>query len=364
MQSTYGTLAEFAQDIEQLDAKKNDVIACNNSYRMVGDDSIEIDGEHGGVFPLSNNAASQVATYLDIPYKYWKKILDIPDLLTTNINALLQAKPEEKRFLRTWKDPEGNEENRMRALLSDSYRPYDHALYLSAAFPVLREFPNIEVKSYALTEARFYLQAVFPTLTAEIRPGETVAKGVTFRNSEIGRGYYDILDMVWEYICSNGMIGESILRKRHVGSKLDIDGEDVSVYADETIEADITALSLKIRDTLTAALSEAAFDQQLSVLKEAAEDDFSKRKSKQIVTNVTKKYSFLSEDDGEMIRDNLVGKGDFSRYGLMSAITALAHEIDDRDKQYDLERTGHKIITLNPSEWKVIKETKIKTKAA
>jgi len=342
MQSTYGTLAEFAQDIEQLDAKKNDVIACNNSYRMVGDDSIEIDGEHGGVFPLSNNAASQVATYLDIPYKYWKKILDIPDLLTTNINALLQAKPE----------------------LSDSYRPYDHALYLSAAFPVLREFPNIEVKSYALTEARFYLQAVFPTLTAEIRPGETVAKGVTFRNSEIGRGYYDILDMVWEYICSNGMIGESILRKRHVGSKLDIDGEDVSVYADETIEADITALSLKIRDTLTAALSEAAFDQQLSVLKEAAEDDFSKRKSKQIVTNVTKKYSFLSEDDGEMIRDNLVGKGDFSRYGLMSAITALAHEIDDRDKQYDLERTGHKIITLNPSEWKVIKETKIKTKAA
>lgn len=350
MQSNFGTLADFAKEIEACDNKKHDVIASQNAIRMLNDNSIAI--ENDGEYAMLGNAHSQFATDLEIPKRYYDKIGDIPGLRTLNVNALLRQNPERKRFLRTWKEEDSGV---MRANLSDQFRPYDHTLYLSAAFPVLKEFQNLEVKSYSLTDIRFYLQVIIPSFTEDIRPGETVGFGATFSNSEVGRGYYDMLKTLWFYVCGNGQIGQSILRKRHVGSRIETNGDDMLIYSDDTITADIEALRLKIRDTMKNFLTEETFAGEIEKLRAATEDGISKRKVQKVIENVTKRYNMLGDNDQEGILGNLIDSGDLTRYGLANAVTALAHDLEGKqDKQYDVERAGQMIIELKPTEWQVL----------
>ncbi len=68
------------------------------------------------------------------------------------------------------------------------------------------------------------------------------------------------------------------------------------------------------------------------------------------IKNVTKKYN-LSDKDGEIILSNMGTNGDFTKYGLANGVTFLAHEIDNYDKAYELEKIGGEIISASNSEW-------------
>lgn len=348
MESNFISLVDFAQEIERVERVKNDYLASTNRMVMLEDgQQIHIDEVEGG-FSITPQAHQQISARLGIPKKYYDDIERIPGLRAKNVNALFKHVPE-KRLVRTL---DGN----ARAFLSDRYKPVDNYFVLNAVLPVFKEHQDLQVKVQALSPKRMYLQVVFPRVQGEVVEGDVVQAGVTVSNSEVGLGALNVETFLWRLVCANGMIGSSLIRKYHSGRKIGGDVEDYNIFADDTIKAELDAYRLRIRDIMKHALSEVAFQKRLNMLKASVEDKIQKPQS--VVENVTSRFT-LSQGEGENLLANLVDGGQMNRYGLANGITRLAHSIESIDRQYEVEKMGSDIITLNESEWKVLSEEKV-----
>ena len=343
MKGNFKSLTDLAAEVERQEAVKNDYIVPSEKMVMVDDEHLTIQNGGQENYKINDYAHGQIATKLGIPKTYYDRLIEVPALRQTNVNAWLNHEP--KRFtVRTL-------DNTMRALLSDRFRPLDNFLILSAFLPVVQEHQNLEVMSNALTETRMYLQFKFPKLEGEVLQGDVVQAGIILTNSEVGAGAVDVKAMIWRLKCINGLIGESVLRKYHVGRRIGENEEDYALFSDETIQSEIGTFKLKLRDVIKNALSEVKFQDQLAKMRIAADDkipDIPKT-----VENITKRY-MLTENEGRKVITNMVADGNSTRWGLINGITALAHDIESRDKQYEIERLGQRIVDLKPNEWQEI----------
>jgi hypothetical protein len=304
--------------------------------RMVEDSSLAIKG--CGTYEVNPYAHGQVASKLGIPKAYYDKIESIPGLRTINVNEIIRSQGE-KRMVRTL---DGN----VRAFLSDKYRPIDHyELLAETIFPVLQQFKSdLIVKAHSISDIRFYLELVFPGLQGEVKEGDVIQAGIIATNSEVGAGALDIKQLVWRCVCSNGMIRKSLFRKHHIGSRI----EDTGVFKPDTIRAELESYKLRLRDVIDHSLTHAAIQDTVKEFQIAAGDEIDN--ITKTVENVTKRYQ-LGERDRDKLIGGVIRDDNINRYGLANSITALAHEIEDPDRQYEVEKIGGQIIELSPSEW-------------
>jgi len=343
MKGNFTSLTEFAQELERRETAKNDFLVDTRKVSMMPDgDTLRIEG--AGMFGINDHAHQQIAARLQIPKKYYDRMAELPELRARNVNDWFENTPE-KRMVRTLDDT-------ARAFLSDRYRPIDDHFIMNAIAPVLYEHQDLQIMSQGLSETHLYLQVKFPKLQGEVKQGDVVQAGITLTNSEVGSGAFNIRSMEWVLACTNGMIGESLIRKYHVGRRTGNDTEDYDIYADDTIKAELESYRLRMRDILRHALNETAFNERLLKLRKADSDKIEKPVG--TVENVTKRY-FLSEKENESILTNLMGRGEQpSRWGLTNAITALAHKQENLDRQFEYEKIGSDLIELKPSEWEVL----------
>lgn len=342
MKGNYATLQEFVKEVERVEMTKQDFLPTHNQIKMPYDNSLEVSGV--GVFQLNDVAHAQVAEKFSIPKRYYDQMASIPGLRSHNVNSWLAQEPAKKKLLRTL-DGKG------RAFLADSFPPYDNFMVLSSFMPVVKDFAEVQIMSSSLTEKKMYLQVVFPKIEGEVKKGDVVRAGMIISNSEVGLGAVDIRSVIWRLVCGNGMIGESILKQYHVGRG--IEAECFDIYASDTIKAELESFKLRLRDTLKAGLSEAAFHDRLKKLTGATMDVIPN--PFRAVENVTKRFGF-TEVEKESMAASFMIEGDTSRWGLANAITSLAKSVPDADRQFDIERAGHDLIHLKPEEWKVIIE--------
>jgi len=344
MKGNFTSLTEFAQELERREAAKNDYLVDTRNMSMLPNgETLRI--EEAGEFSINDFAHRQLADRLQIPKKYYDRMAALPGLRAQNVNQWFDGKPE-KRLVRTL-------DQTARAFLSDRYRPIDNHFIMNAIAPVLYEHNDLQIMSEGLSETHLYLQMKFPKLSGEVKKGDVVQAGITLTNSEVGAGAFNIRSMDWVLACTNGMIGESLIRKYHVGRRIGGDTEDYDIFQDDTIKAELESYRLRMRDILKHALSEAEFSNRLVLLRNADSDKIEKPVG--TVENVTKRFLF-SENENESILNNLMTRGEQpSRWGLSNAITALAHKQDNLDRQFEYERIGNDIITLKPSEWEVLK---------
>lgn len=337
METQYKTLTEFAQEIDRRESAKLDLVVPANKMEMISDGLMAIQGRE---FNINKVAHGQIAEKLGIPKRYYDTMPQVGGLREYNVNAWLESNG--KNYLTRTLDGD------MRAMLSDRYKPLDNFMVLNSFLPVLNEAGQFSIKTSNLSETRMYLQVIFPKMEAAVTPGDIVQWGITLTNSEVGYGAVDISTMVWRLACSNGMIGSSVLRRHHVGARIGVKEEDYNLYADDTIQADMKAFQLKMRDTLKNATSEVEFHKQLDKMKEAAGDQITKPET--TVKNVTKHFN-MNESLSELILGNMVEEKNFTRWGLANGITALAHQIDETDRQYEVERLGNRLIDMGSKEW-------------
>lgn len=346
MRGNYETIQEFLKRVQQVEESKRDYVANTSRLRMVDSDSVAIPDV--GRFALNEHAHGQIASRIGIPKRFYDRIGTVTDaffgsnLRAHTVNSLFDHAPED-RMVRTL-------DGTARAFLSSRYRPIDNAFILDAVMPVIREFDNAELMSSSLTDRRMYLQVTFPALEREIREGDVIRAGVTVTNSEVGAGAVDVQTTLWRLVCNNGMVGQSIFRKTHVGSSINVDDEEsYRVFAQETIDAELRSYQLRLRDVMADALTESRFEAQTRKLVQAAEDRL--EKPQENVQNVTRRYE-LGEDWADRILGRVVEEKDLTRWGVANAITAESQGVEDRDRQFDLEEIGYRIATMGRSEWK------------
>ena len=116
---------------------------------------------------IQQTAHQQIGTYLDIPSKYYDRMLQRdPALLSYNVNRWFQKEPEQK-LLRTM-------DGKARAFLSNRYRRIDNLDIARVVLPIIGEMEGARFESCEITDDRMYLKVVNPRLQAEVVPGDIV----------------------------------------------------------------------------------------------------------------------------------------------------------------------------------------------
>ena len=360
------TLQDLAAELERQAEVRKDYIAEQGELKaVVVGSGIGLEGLNGHEVAIMPHAHAQIATHLEIPQRYYDRMLvQEPELLTRNINTWLQKAPEEKRMVRTL-------DGSARAFLSSRYRPLDNFELAHAVLPTLIE-KGVEISSCELTETRMYIKGILPRLSDELPEGLVYGQGhaaigdyagkkgrlvaaIVISNSEVGAGTLRVEPSVFTTWCTNlAVMVAAAMKKYHVGRSFDTT-EDLEAFRDETREADDKAFFLKVRDVTVAAFAEEKFKAAIEQIRGAGEKKITSNNLPKVVEVVTKRLG-LPEGFQTGILTFLARGGDLSAWGLSSAITESANKVDDYELATTLERAGGQVLALGAQDWKVISE--------
>jgi len=340
------SLTELAMELERQSSAKTDYIANTSALEMTPNGELTIESDSHQEFPITAHAHTQIAARLDIPAKYYNRMLnEAPELLAANVNEWFHSKPE-RRMVRTL-------DGSMRAFLSDRYRRLDNFDLAEAVLPILAEMgEGSKIVSTELTESRMYIKVINERLELEVKKDDVVQAGIVISNSEVGLGALKVEPLIYRLVCTNGMIAQDYSKRRyHVGRNAE-EGEAYELFRDETLKADDHAFFLKVQDTVRAAVDVAKFSMIVDQMRSATEQ--------QIEGNPVAAVEVLSEKFGYStveksgILTHLIQGGDLSAYGLLNAITRTSQALDDYNRSTELERDGSRVLSLPASTWKTI----------
>ncbi|MCA8937465.1 MAG: hypothetical protein KDB68_14815 [Planctomycetes bacterium] len=160
-------------------------------------------------YALREHAFGQLCSRLQVPARYARRCDH--DLRARNINRWLREEDRDV-LLRL-------EGDQVRAVLSASYRPINHADILS--WLADRLGGDVPIR-YELNEQYLDLQVVreSPVYSLADHGREGLHRGLHLRNSEVGSARVQISTLVYRSICLNGLIlssGRWTYSRRHVG---------------------------------------------------------------------------------------------------------------------------------------------------
>ena len=347
----HDTLDSLIERVLKEHERKDDILADTRHMSVVveADEeghpvTLSVDEEDGSTlhYAPSDHMLGQMATDLGIPKRYFDRMrIDAPDLFRSNVHHWMYEEPK-RRMLRAYKVD--SEVRDGRAWLSDRYRRLDNIEIARRLLPEFDRLPQeAEFHNASITDERFYLRATFPKMTKDVRLGDAVSWGVQIRNSEVGAATFAIESFLLRLVCINGMVVAKVLNARHIGKRLD------DILSDEAVEADDHAFWLAARDTLRASLDEAAFEQAVEVLRGTTEGP-TIQSAPQATKRLAKTFS-LSDEEQENVLTNLVREGDLTRWGMLNAVTATAHSVENFDRGVELEETGWAIANLSRRDW-------------
>lgn len=345
------TLEQLAQEIMRQQQTKRDFVADTRQITFNQNGTIQLPTsatEGNETFPINPIAHGQIASRLKIPKAYYDRCLnEAPALLANNVNHWFTNQPE-KRLIRTL---DGN----ARGFLSDRFRRLDHFDICDVLLPqIINGKQQATFLSTQITEKKMYLKLIFESTSFEVSPGDKVYFGKTIANSEVGHGSFSIEDFFYRTFCKNGCtFSGGTLRKYHVGRGLyDNESDMRELLSDETKSTTDKAFWMQLKDIWEHSIAPENFQERMNQLTAAKEDKMAKPVV-EVVELAAKKFN-LSEDHGKSMLMTLAKEGDFSRWGLANAVTAIANDIDDYEQAHDLEKLGGKILALTAGEWRSI----------
>jgi len=335
------SITDWAAEIQRQNEAKRDFVADSRHLMVSGVDhegnvALDIEKENPERFTLNPIAERQVADKTGIPYKYWERMKeDAPQLLARNANHWFQETAQ-SQLIRTL-------DGKARAYLSDRYAPIDNGDIAEAVLPVIGEF-QVDIKATEVTDRRMYLKVVFPRVQGEVQKGDVVQAGIVVSNSEVGLGRFHVQQFLYRLVCLNGMVGQSLVGKVHLGASL-ADGMDVrEVFSEQTRRVSDEALMLQTRDVVRNSLEGEWFQNSLSKMRNAAGVIIDRDTPIEKVVERTAKDMKLSKGEGDSVLRNLIEGGDLTAWGMANAITATARDTEDYDRVIELERVGNRLI--------------------
>jgi hypothetical protein len=353
-------IRELKDELERQKKERYDVVVPSKLLTALYDENInevlldvpDLEGGDNKQYGITPYAHRQICIKTNIPAKYYDLMKEKkPELLVKNVNAWLPDK--EKRMVRIL---DGN----VRALLSSRYRIIDNYDILNQA---LMEFFNIsnekktkiDIHNADLTDTHLYVKALSPDLIDEIhdtdnmKRGDVVNGGIMISNSEVGAGGYKVTPFINIVKCSNGLIGEEVLKKIHVGRDLGI-GE--INWSDETLRLQDEALWAKMKDMIHATFNPEIFHKWVDRINKVASVEI--EKPTLAVNNIVKSYNMPDKLQADIM--DFFAKENPTQWGLSNAVTSYAQTVGDYNKQIEMEKIGTKILEMKPDEVNILVE--------
>jgi len=312
-------------------------------------------------FEVNDTAHGQIAAHLGIPFKYYQRLLkDHKDLVIEQVNKLFEREPS-TRLVRTI-------DGHVRAFLSDRYARIDNDFIVANALPVLTrgdvEYTN-ELLSCNVSDEALNIKCVYtdPKLSFDVgttrdgRP-DTIQPGFHLGNNEVGKGSLFCRSFFHRGYCRNGAVygSEDILefRRSHLGGKL-IEGADFQILSDETKKLDDATLVSALTDVMKA-LANPVFINQMADNLRSLKAGTKIVKPIEGMTAVARELE-LNETETSQAIENLIRDGDYSRWGVLNAVTAIANDAETYERATELETLATKVINLPIGRWETLRQT-------
>ena len=319
-------------------------------------------GEPTRILDINDVAFGQIAAYCGIDVRLARRLQQsYPSRFDGLINAVLETEAT-YRMLRTLEHGEGaanGSTHVLRAFVSDSFKTFDDIDLLTSALPPLMDSDaEWRVVSGQLTDRRLYLRLRSAVQVAEPAIGDHMANGVGISNSEVGHGSVAVFQMVYTLACLNGMRTERQSRSSHVTSARAADGE-YQLLSAEAKDADNHALSLKLRDLVTAYADRESFDDAIEAMREAHK--MTTDAPAQALAEATVKLLGRPNSDASRVLDGLMQTAGQSGYAgrpiskatLVNAVTAVANRADADDAD-EWHSAGGRILALPTGQWSTL----------
>jgi len=335
-------MQEFSRLMSQPARRRNtegevtDATLAQSPTRIVG-----LDGSNKfGIRPFAHG---QIAEKVGIPKRYYDRMAtEAPELLTANVNHWMSTSDDRRMF----RILDGN----LRAFLSDRYQRMDYFDFLEAVLPLVKA-ADLDIVSCQVTDRKLYLKCTNQRMEGKV-VGDVVQAGIIFSNSEVGCGRLNIQTMVMVLRCTNGMCGESVLGKYHLG-RAQGDDKVQEMLRDTTKAHEEQVTWEQVHDVTEHVLGHRDwFDKQLQVYNAAAGQKITGDPVGAVVE--LQKQMKVTEKARSGIMRHLIEGGDLSKWGVSNAITRYSQDVADYDEASDLERMGQTVIELPKQAWEKI----------
>jgi hypothetical protein len=361
------SLVELATELQRRHENKKDFVAQTSALEMTVSEAAEAKAEFEKLiqmkvgdrtFEANAVAHDQFGSFCGIPSAYYDRMLqNEPELLAHNVNTWLH-KSKDARMLRTL-------DGKIRAFLSDRYRPIENEDLAAALLPILLEGGKFDLMSAEITDKKFYLKVVDHSVTRKLaetgnymgdgqhRIIRHVAPAITISNSEVGLGSCSVQAGVFDGFCSNlATYGARSMRKYHTGARHDIMGDElVAVLSQETKDLTNKALVAQVRDCVKNAFNVDSFNQLCDQIDGTVNDKINKEVDVVKLVNLTSKKIGLTEGESRGVLQQLIEGADLTRFGLYNAVTRHSADIPSYDRATELERAGAQVVELPKTEW-------------
>jgi hypothetical protein len=222
-----------------------------------------------------------------------------------------------------------------KGILSSSYRRMDAA-------PIMDTFIT-EGMQYGLvpadglnTQTRYHVKMMYPEVF-EPAQNEVMAFGLSLTTSDYGNGALDIQFFLMRLWCTNKAIGESCLRKIHIGRRFAGEESDIE-FSQKTIDLDTKAVASATRDIIRIGMDK-KIDETCRMVKLANEKGIDVKKE---IEGLVKKGTLTKElaTQADALYKNvndvvLLPKGDTA--WRFSNVLSLMAQNQEGDKRLDLE---------------------------
>lgn len=326
------SMPELIQTVNQQERQKRDHLVESNQLSVTTRDNqtyLNVPGRNSESYALNDTARAQLATRLEIPYRYAEKLrMEEPRLLDQNLNTLFR-RSNDKRLIRTLGP-------NCRAVLSPNYRILDNYAFLGTVLPMLAQLPDAKLNEAYLTETHLHISLVLQTAQGYVKPNDPVRYGVMLANSEVGMGSLAVWAFIHRLVCSNGLVvteadGPSV-RRIHLGKRID-DLAKLPSDRDVWLEYGDVVRSTADNRRLPTILHRLQIASQTPVM-EAPED---------AVEKLAKRFQLTKEEGERVLRQYVTGQ-DLSTWGLVNAVTEAAKEADTIQRRVEMQTMGGRML--------------------
>jgi hypothetical protein len=225
----------------------------------------------------------------------------------------------------------------LRGWLSDRYRRLDSRPLVDALADEALKAGAVPVDGVA-TETRVAIKVILPHILEPL-PGEFVACGAEWSNSDYGNGVHSFRTFLLRCVCLNGATAENLLKQVHLGGRLG----DTIEFSDRTHRLDTAASVSALRDVVRSAFLPASRDRLMDTIRAAHGRSMSTAQLSG-VTRALPKHVQKSVVDAFDSADVINLPEGQTAWRASNAISWIARHTEDAEMRLDLERAAGALV--------------------
>lgn len=279
-----------------------------------------------GQFSLHSNAVGQLAAKMGVPSKYLRELSEGDEWqrsLAANILNEHSGWTERSRVLVRSIGKE------VRGVLSDSYRRLNSEQLLTAFLTQAIKQGAVACDAL-MTDTKVFVETILPQpicIPTRLNGEVIIFMGARFSTSDYGDGAMDMRAFLLNGVCLNGMVRESVVKKVHLGARL----QENQQLSDRTYKLDTLTMVSAVKDFTENLFSTDNIRQKCHEIEAASntEIDLNSELGRLVKGNILLK----SESEGvqKLLMNNNPEdgvQGGPTLWKLTQAITAHARELD------------------------------------